>query len=82
MKKIKKFEDSAPFSLVIKQSVQENTYSEQQPFPGDPDSTLFLWAWEVSYETCCGNGMKRPKLSPSETIPWRASLSTIISLRD
>ena len=32
----KNIEDSAPFSLVIKQSVQENTSSEQQPFHWGP----------------------------------------------
>ena len=32
MKTFRIFEDSAPFSLVIKQSVQGNTCSEQQPF--------------------------------------------------
>ena len=36
MKRVKIFEDSAPFSLVIKQSVQENTSSEQQPFNWGP----------------------------------------------
>ena len=30
------FEDSAPFLLVIKQSVQENTFSEHQPFHWGP----------------------------------------------
>ena len=32
MKRFRIFEDSEPFLLVLKQSVQENTYSEQQPF--------------------------------------------------
>ena len=36
MKRFRIFEDSAPFSLVIKQSVQENTSSEQQPFHWGP----------------------------------------------
>ena len=36
MKRFRIFEDSAPFSLVTKQSVQENTSSEQQPFPWGP----------------------------------------------
>ena len=36
MKRFRIFEDSAPFSLVIKQSVQENTSSEQQPFHRGP----------------------------------------------
>ena len=31
MKKFRIFEDSAPFSLVIKQSIHDNTSSEQQP---------------------------------------------------
>ena len=45
MKRFRIFEDSAPFSLEIKQSVQENTSSEQQFFTGDPDSTLGVGAW-------------------------------------
>ena len=45
MKIFRILEDSAPFSQVIKQSVQENTFSEQQPFTGDPDSTLGVGAW-------------------------------------
>ena len=36
MKKFRIFEDSAPFFLAIKQSVQENTSSEQQPFHWGP----------------------------------------------
>ena len=36
MKRFRIFEDSAPFSLVIKQSVQENTSSKQQPFHWGP----------------------------------------------
>ena len=36
MKKFRIFEDSAPFSLVIKQSVQGHTSSEQQPFHWGP----------------------------------------------
>ena len=51
-------------------------------YPGDPDSTQLVWAWDVSYHTCRGNGTKRPKESPSETTPCRASLSTIISLHE
>ena len=31
--------------MVIKQSVQENTSSEQQTYTGDPDSTLGIGAW-------------------------------------
>ena len=49
MKKVRIFEDSAPFSLVIKvikQSVQGNTSSEQQPFHWGPDSTLVVGAGE------------------------------------
>ena len=45
MKRVRIFEDSAPFSLVIKQSVQENTSSEQQHLHWDPDSTLGVGAW-------------------------------------
>ena len=44
MKRFRIFEHSAPFSLVIMQSVQENTYREQQPFYWDPDSTLGVGA--------------------------------------
>ena len=36
MKRFRIFEDSAPFSLVIKQSVQGNTSSEQQPYHWGP----------------------------------------------
>ena len=36
MKRSRMFEDSAPFPLVIKQSVQEITSSEQQPFHWGP----------------------------------------------
>ena len=36
MKRFRIFEDSAPFSLVIKQSVQEITSSEQEPFYWGP----------------------------------------------
>ena len=45
MKRFRIFEDSAPFSLVIKQSVQKNTSSEQQAFHWVPDSTLGVGAW-------------------------------------
>ena len=45
MKRFRIFEDSVPFSLVIKQSIQENTSIEQQPFHWDPDSTLVVGAW-------------------------------------
>ena len=45
MKRFRIFEDSAPFSLVIKQIVQENTSSEQQPFTGEPVSTLGVGSW-------------------------------------
>ena len=45
MKRFRIFEDSAPFSLVIKQSVQENNSSEQQPFHWDPDSILGVGDW-------------------------------------
>ena len=45
MKRVKIFEDTAPFSLVIKQSVQENTSTEQQAFHWGPDSTLGVGAW-------------------------------------
>ena len=80
MKSFRIFEDSATFSMVIKQNVQENTSSEKiSLFPRDPDSTLLVWAWEVSYHTCRGNGTKRPKASPSETTPYRDGLSTIIT---
>ena len=48
MKRFRIFEESAPFSLVIKQSVQENTSSDQQFFNGDPDSTLGVGAWRGS----------------------------------
>ena len=36
MKRFRIFEDSAHFSLIIKQSVQENTSIEQQPFNRGP----------------------------------------------
>ena len=36
MKKVMIFEDSAPFSLVIKQSIQDNTSSKQQHFHWGP----------------------------------------------
>ena len=36
MKRFRIFEDSAPFSLVIKQSLQENTSSEEQPLDWGP----------------------------------------------
>ena len=45
MKRFRIFEDSAPFSLVIKQSVQENTSSNRSLFNGDPDSILGVGAW-------------------------------------
>ena len=45
MKRYTIFEDSAPISLVIKESVQENTSSEQNLFTRDPDSTLGVGAW-------------------------------------
>ena len=45
MKRFRIFEDLAPFLLVIKQSIQEKTSSEQQPFHWDPDSTLGVGAW-------------------------------------
>ena len=43
--KISGFSSSQRLSLVIKQSVQENTSSEQQPFHWDPDFTLGVGAW-------------------------------------
>ena len=46
MKMIRNLEDSTTFLLVINQGVQENTSSEQQPFPGDPNSTLGVGAGE------------------------------------
>ena len=36
MQRFRIFEDSAPFSLVIKHGIHENTSSEQQPFHWDP----------------------------------------------
>ena len=45
MKRFRIFEDSAHFSLVIKQSVQENTSSEEQTFHFVPDTTLGVGAW-------------------------------------
>ena len=45
MKRFRFFEESAPFSLVIKQSVQENTSSEQQPFHGAPPFHIGVGAW-------------------------------------
>ena len=45
MKRLRIFEDSEPFSLVIKQSVLENTSREQQPFHWDLDSTLGVGSW-------------------------------------
>ena len=44
MKKFRIFEDSAPFSMVIMQSVQENTTSDSSLFTGDPESTLGVGA--------------------------------------
>ena len=60
------FVDLAPFLFVIKQSVQENTSSEQKPFTGDPDSTLGIGAWGGSspynQETKCeGNALEVTK---------------------
>ena len=46
MKRFRIFEDSAPFSLVITQSVQENTSANSSLFTGDPDSTLGVGAGE------------------------------------
>ena len=45
MKRFRIFEDSVPFSLVIKQSVQKNTSTERQAFHWVPDSTLGVGAW-------------------------------------
>ena len=46
MKRFRIFEDSVPFSLVIKQSVQKNTPpANSSLFTGDPDSTLGVGAW-------------------------------------
>ena len=48
MKRFRILEDSAPFSLVIKQSVHGNTSKNSSLFTGDPDSTLGEGAWEGS----------------------------------
>ena len=45
MKRFRIFEDSAPFSLVIKQSVQKTPTVNSSLFTGDPDSTLVVGAW-------------------------------------
>ena len=45
MKRFRIFEDSAPFSLVIKQSVQENTSRNSSLFTVEPDSTMGVGAW-------------------------------------
>ena len=56
MKKFRILEDSAPFFLEIKQSVQENNSSEQQPFHWGPRFHIgcrglgrilsnLLWQW-------------------------------------
>ena len=45
MKRFRIFEDSAPFSLVIKQSFQETPPANSRLFTGDPDSTMDVGAW-------------------------------------
>ena len=44
MNKFKKFEDSAPFLLVIHQSFQENTSRIHQSFHWAHDFPLGVWA--------------------------------------
>ena len=52
MKRFRIYEDSAPFSLIIKQSVQEITSSEEQPFH-----------WGPRYHIGCrGLGLEDPAL--------------------
>ena len=48
MNKFKKFEDSAPFLLVLKKSVQDNSFSYHTSFLWEPDSPLGECAMEVS----------------------------------
>ena len=48
MKKFKNFEDSASFLLVLKKSVQDNTFSYHTSFIWEPDSPLGEWALETS----------------------------------
>ena len=45
MNRVMIFEDSAPFQLVIKQSVQKTPPANSSLFSGDPDSTLGVGAW-------------------------------------
>ena len=80
MKRFRIFEDSAPFSLVIKQSVQETPAANSSLFTWDPDSTLGVWAWEVSYQNCCGNGMKMSKTFLSESTLCSGRLSPFVIL--
>ena len=48
MKKFKNYKDSAPFLLVLKKSVQDNTYSYHTSFLWEPDPPLGEWALEAS----------------------------------
>ena len=48
MKNFKNFEDPAPFLMVLKKSVQDNTYSKHPRFLRDPDSPLGKCALEAS----------------------------------
>ena len=61
MKRFRIFEDSAPFTLVIKQSVQENTSSEQQ---------LFHWGHRF-HIGCRGLGRIQP-LEPRNKVRGKA----------
>ena len=45
MKRFRIFEDSAPFSLVIKQCVRETPPANSSLFTGDPDFTWAVGAW-------------------------------------
>ena len=45
MKRLRIFEDSGHFSLLIKQSVQENTSSEQQHFHWGPRFHMCVGSW-------------------------------------
>ena len=46
MKRFRIFKDSAPFSLVIKQSGRKTLAANSSLFTGVPDSTLGVGAWE------------------------------------
>ena len=62
MKRFRIYEDSAPFSLVIKQSVQEITSSEQQPFHWGPRF----------HNGCRGLGLEDPALNQDKKCEGKA----------